>query len=285
MLSARTVLFSALACALATAGCLGAAESSVKLAAFTPLVGAEPGRATEVAVFVNNTGAFREDLELGARGLPEGWTFTAWPNGSLVLDGRSTAFAIYSFTPPDGAPHGPVVVTLVAGPGSTEVVLDVRDFGREHARAGVGARVRTVGFFENGTVFYTNMKEVRDDPRIPWPEPGPEAKSDAAMEPLKVYVGGKRRTYPPEPYNASGYFPVIEGFDERLRTGNGGMRTGETLVARIPKEKAYTLPGNEDHVLYGFDLAFAIEVTAVDELPATDGAVCVPSTPVCRPPP
>lgn len=281
--------FAALALALALAfaglGCLAATDSSVKLAPFTGIVRAEPGRATEIAAFLNNTGAFRADLDLAVEGLPEGWTFTAWPNGSLVVDGRETAFAIWSLAPPAGAPHGPQPLTLVAGSARADVVVDVRDLGRTHARAGVGVQVRTVGFYENGTVFYSNMKEVRDDPAIAWHVLSEDAKSDAAMEPLKVYVGGKRRTPPPEPYNSTGYSPVIEGFDERLRTGNGGMRAGETLAVRIPSGKAYTLPGNEDHVLYGFNLSFVIEVVSVDNLPARSGVVCVPSTPVCVPPP
>lgn len=274
----------ALAFAFVGAGCLGATDSSVRLEPYAAIVRAEPGRPTEVAAFVNNTGAFRVDLDLAVRGLPEGWTFTVWPNGSLVVDGRASAFAIWSLEPPAGARHGPVALTLVAGDGTADVVVDVRDLGREHARAGVGVAVRTAGFYQNGTVFYSNMKEVRDNAGIPWHQLGPDAKSDAAMEPLKVYVGGKRRTPPPEPYNSTGYSPVIEGFDERLRTGNGGMRAGETLVVRIPREKAYTLPGNEAHVLYGFDLAFVIEVVSVDELPSDDGRVCVPSSPVCLPP-
>jgi len=105
--------------------------------------------------------------------------------------------------------------------------------------------------------------------------------------PLKVYVGGQRGTPPPEPYNSTGYLPVIPGFDARLRdAGDGsGMVAGETLAVRVPKEQAYTIPGNEAHVLYGEDLNFLVRIVTVDVLAARtcDLPVCVPPLPPAAP--
>jgi hypothetical protein len=58
------------------------------------------------------------------------------------------------------------------------------------------------------------------------------------------------------------------------------MVAADTLAVRIPKEQAYTVAGNEDHVLYGQDLAFLIRVITVDELVArTCGLPACPDVP------
>lgn len=269
--------------AVAVSGCVGASDSATRVTPFTALVTAEPGRPVEVALLVENRSPFREALDVRADGLPVNWSFASEFNGSLVVNGQSSSTVVVSLTPAEGTSFGPRSVRLRVGDGAADVVVHVADLGREHARAGVGAQVLTVGFWDNGTVFYTNMKEVRDNARLHWVTLDEDARDDENMVPIKMFVGGKRGEPVPEPYNSTGYVNLIEGFDERVRTGNGGMRGGETLVARIPPEKAYTRPGNEEHRLYGEALNFVIRVVSVDVLQDNRVLPCPPGTPVCPP--
>jgi hypothetical protein len=138
------------------------------------------------------------------------------------------------------------------------------------ASVGQGAMVYTAGFWENGTLFYTNMPDVD---RSVWPRAGWYAWEGG--DALPVYVYGSSRdeepaywsACPPSPPSdgscAWNYFTTIEGFNEALK----GLSTNTARVVHIPPEKAYTLPGREDHPLYGDALVFYIRLVAVHDVP------------------
>lgn len=255
-------------------GCLSAIGAGVGVVPFVDLQTAPPGGLTEFALALRADRATVVDVEVVDA--PDGWEATV-DRASVELSPDGTVVVV-AVTPSDDATYGLHYVRLKVGPREVFLAVEVQDVGDTPLRPGLGALVRTVGFFENSSVFYTNMKEVRDNPglRTVALEPDAPPPTDADFEPLKVYVGGTRGQPPPEPYNQSGYSPVIEGFDARLR----GMREGETLVARLAPEQAYTRAGNEDHVLYGDALAFLIQVVRVDDLGAPPDC----GLPVCPPP-
>lgn len=260
----------------ALAGCLAASTSPVEVAPFLPWNDAQPGRGTEFAFQLRSTSAFRQELPVSIEGMPEGWAFE--PETQRVdLAGRAGGSLVARITPDDNATYGPHAMRVRVGDTGAEVIVNVKDLGGERLRAGVGTQLHYVLWYANGTLASTNDPVARDRPQL-----GPAVLDDGngTYEPLKVYVGGTRGTPPPEPYNGTGYRPVIPGFDARLRdAGDGrGMVAGETLAVRVPKEKAYTVPGNEKHALYGEDLAFLIRIVSVDvlETRACDLPVCPP---------
>lgn len=262
----------------ALAGCFGATASPIQVVPYLPLNDAQPGRATEFALFLRSTSAFRQELAVGVEGLPTNWTFE--PERETVgIDGGATSSLVVRVTPAPDAAYGPHELRVAVGDTRADVLVNVKDLGREPLRAGVGTQLYYVLWYANGTLASTNEPTVRHQEGL-----GPAVLDDpgeATFEPLKVYVGGERGTPPPEPYNATGYRPVIPGFDERLRdAGDGrGMVAGDTLAVRVPKEKAYTYAGNEEHPLYGEDLAFLIRIVSVDvlETRACDLPVCPPT--------
>lgn len=265
---AAPVLLAVLAMPL-LAGCLGEPSSPIEVVPFLPLNDAEPGRGTEFAFQLRSTSPFRQQLPVTIEGMPEGWTFE--PEAPDVdIGGRAGSSLVVRITPGPNATYGPHAMSVKVGDTRSEVIVNVRDLGDERLRAGIGARLHYVLWYANGTLASTNEPVARDRPQL-----GRAVLDDAnesTYEPLKVYVGGARGTPPPEPYNGTGYRPVIPGFDARLRdAGDGsGMVAGETLAVRVPKEKAYTVAGNEEHVLYGEDLAFLIRVVGVDVLETRD---------------
>lgn len=269
--AARLAAFVALAPALALTGCLAGAGADVEVVPFLDLQGAAPGSPTEFALALR---ASRDTaLPVSFVDAPDGWLVQ--PDSDRVAVGPAGAVLVVAVEPARDASYGLHYASIKVGPREVFLAVDVRDAGEERLRPGIGALVRTVGFWDNGTVFYTNMKEVRDNRALRFGDLGGEPPTEADWEPLKVYVGGERGVPPPEPYNASGYRPVIAGFDARLR----GMREGETLAVRIAPEDAYTRPGNEDHALYGDALGFVVQVTRVDDLgPAPECGL-----PVCPP--
>lgn len=151
------------------------------------------------------------------------------------------------------------------------------------AQVGQGVRVLTAGFWENGTLFYTNIEgiDASDVPRAGWYAWG-------GADPLNVYVYDQDRAERPAhwgrptsqipPQGAPiddvvlqaasieasvgiGYSTTIRGFNEALK----GLSTTTSRVVHIAAEDAYTQPGNEDHVLYGDDvifILFAMDVVA-----------------------
>lgn len=268
----------ALAPALALAGCVER-SSPVNVTPYYVINDAQPGRETEFAFFLESTSPFKQDLDVRFDG-PEGWTFKSEAE-NVSLRGRATTSLIVSVKPDENATHEPREVSVFVGDTRAKVIVNVRDLGREPLRAGLGTQLYYVLWYSNGTLASTNDPALRDRTAL-----GPavlDGNDTSFDEPLKVYVGGQRGTPPPEPYNGTGYSPVIPGFDARLQKANdgGGMVAGETLTARVPKEKAYTIEGNEDHVLYGEDLNFLIRIVSVDILHARtcDLPVCAPIPP------
>lgn len=140
----------------------------------------------------------------------------------------------------------------------------------ELATTGQGAHVYTAGFWTNGTLFYTNIAEVDSST---WPRAGWYAFEGG--EALPVYVYDKDRGEKPAYWGQEHeigpvgqrigreYFTTIAGFNEALK----GLSTATERVVVIPPEKAYTLPGNEEHPLYGDALVFYIRVVDVVDVP------------------
>lgn len=262
------------------AGCVEP-SSPVEVTPYYLLNAAEPGRPTEFAFHLRSTSPFKQDdLAVRFEG-PEGWAFEP-ESETVVLRGKDTSSLIVRITPDANASFEPREVSVLVGDTRARVTVDVRPLGDEPLRAGIGTQLYYVLFYENGTLASTNDPALRNRTGLDAPLlDGPNA---TGSEPLKVYVGGQRGVPPPEPYNGTGYVPVIEGFDARLRdAGNGqGMVAGETLAVRIPAEEAYTREGNEEHVLYGEDLSFLIRIVTVDVLQARscDLPVCPPDMPL-----
>lgn len=136
--------------------------------------------------------------------------------------------------------------------------------------AGKGVLVRTVGWWTNGTSFYTNMARYHERADLPEGYLGPYEGS----EPLKVYVYNESGDEMPERYNESGYVTTIPGFNEALK----GIPTTGARLAYLEPEEAYTREGYEDHGLYGDPLLFYIEAVEVRSVP------CEVPQPVCMPP-
>lgn len=157
---------------------------------------------------------------------------------------------------------------------------------------GKGTHVLTAGFLEDGRLFYTNMAEVDASgaPRVDWYE-------WSGADPLPVYVYDQDRSEqpphwkapsrlaPPNPGSPAlqtaegeagvGYFTTIKGFNEALKT----MSTTTQRVVRIAPADAYTLPGYEEHPLYGEALVFVIDVVDVVDAPCPATLPDCPSVP------
>lgn len=161
------------------------------------------------------------------------------------------------------------------------------------AGVGQGVHVMTAGFWENGTLFYTNIAEIDTDPA--WPKAGWYAWEGAAA--LPVYVYGSDRSEQPLHWTdlqagtplagtvpGLGYFTTIPGFNEALK----GLSTTTTRVVHLAPEEAYTRPGNEDHPLYGDALVFYIKVLDVVDFPCplwVDAGFCrLPDAPLATTP-
>lgn len=263
----------------ALAGCFGASTSPVRVVPYLPLHDAQPGRTTEFAFFVESTSAFRQQLAVDVRGLPEGWTFEP-ETAQLDLAGHARSSLLARITPHANTTYGPHTLHVLVGDTAASVIVNVKDLGSETLRRGIGTQLYYVGWYDNGTLFGYNEPTLQGRPIPLFPPGGADPEAEPDFTPLKVYVGGQRGTPPPEPYNGTGYSPVIPGFDARLRNaGDGrGMVAGDTLAVRVPKEQAYTIAGREDHVLYGENLNFLIRIVSVDVLETRDCGL-----PVCPP--
>jgi len=273
MRRSRALLLLALLLAPALlAGCFGERSSPVDVIPYLPLNDAEPGRATEFAFFLRSTSQFKQTLGVRQEGLPAGWGFRA-EKDVLDIPGMRTGSLLVSVTPDENATYGPHAFDVLVGDTRARVTVNVKDLGREPLRAGVGAKLQYVLWADNGSVIESNEPTVAAQGGIPWAR---AANGTPTYTPLWAYVGGERGTPAPEPYHSAGcaeppcYRPLIEGFDARLRdAGHGeGMVAGETLAVRVPMDKAYHLPGHEDHALYNANLNFLVRVVSVDVLTA-----------------
>lgn len=155
------------------------------------------------------------------------------------------------------------------------------------AEAGQGAHVWYAGFWENGTMFDTNLQDL--DVGSGWPKAG--WYHGGHWEPIPVYVYDEDRSEQPAHWRSpftgtpaagspadqqagAGYFTTIKGFNEAVK----GLPVGSRQVFHIAPEDAYTLPGREDHPLYGDALVFLVEVRDVVDVPCptppTVGPAC-----------
>lgn len=157
----------------------------------------------------------------------------------------------------------------LTGANSTDVALAEPVEPDQRAEPGKGVLVRTVGWWTNGTSFYTNHQRYHDED-LPQGYLGPFDGS----EPLKVYVYNESGDEMPERYNESGYVTTIPGFNEALK----GIPTVGGRLAYLEPDQAYTRDGYEEHPLYGDPLVFYIEAVEVRSVP------CEVPQPVCMPP-
>ncbi len=154
-------------------------------------------------------------------------------------------------------------------------------------QVGSGVRVLTAGFFENGTLFYTNIEAIHNDTQ--WAR-SPIYSWDGSA-PLPVYVYDHERSERPSVWAATtagtpvgpatgnmtawNYYTTIPGFNDALK----GLSTNTVRVVHLAPDEAYTDANHTAHPLYGLPLVFLIKVVAVDELPCADAA------PACLRPP
>ncbi|MHB1260640.1 MAG: FKBP-type peptidyl-prolyl cis-trans isomerase [Thermoplasmatota archaeon] len=152
------------------------------------------------------------------------------------------------------------------------------------AAPGQGAHVWYAGFWENGTMFDTNLQDL--DVGSGWPKAG--WYEGGHWDPIPVYIYDQDRTEQPaywkSPFSGTpaagspadeqagaGYFTTIKGFNEAVKS----IPVGTRQVFHLAPEDAYTLPGREDHPLYGDALVFLVEVQDVVDAPC-------PSPPAVR---
>lgn len=206
-----------------------------------------------------------------ASAAPAGW---AVESGRLSAGDGEANLSVLRVTPGTGMGALDLAYSYAdcSGPQSGTIHWDLSEprEGRS-AHPGQGVHVYTAGFWENGTLFYTNMKSVDHSD---WPRAGWYAWEGA--DPLPVYVYDQDRSEQPaawkDPTAATpaegevpglGYFTTIPGFNEALK----GLSTNTVRVVRLAPEQGYTRAGNEDHPLYGDALVFYIKVVDVVDLP------------------
>lgn len=116
----------------------------------------------------------------------------------------------------------------------------------------------TVGVWLNGTAFYSNAAGALQDPDFPhapaWTSPSDDTT------PLAVYVYDQDRDEQPAASADRCHFTTISGYNTLLKS----QAVGSTNVAFLRPESAYTMPGYEEHPLYGAALVFLNTVVAHD---------------------
>lgn len=298
----RTLIVTALLIAAIplTAGCLGGPGDALgdcetlDIAIFTP--GSGPGspapRAPEepvpVMVWAENIAsvALLVQADLG----PEAQVIaSSLPTDDAPLDGGRLEpgerwFLAAELTPSDPGANLTVEITTDA----TGLEGDAREITCDHnvtheletqteapeeaprAEGGKGVLVRTVGWWTNGTSFYTNLERYHARTDLP----GGYLSDYDGADPLKVYVYNESSDERPERYNDSGYVTTIPGFNAALH----GLATVGGRVVYLEPGQAYTRDGYEDHALYGDALVFYIEALEVTTVP------CEVPQPVCTVP-
>lgn len=138
----------------------------------------------------------------------------------------------------------------------------------------------TVGFWINGTSFYTNSAQLLADPAFPV---GGDVDRNGATETLPIYVYDNANSEQPYGNADNCYFTTIPGYNELLKN-QAGLSTGVTFMQ---PSQGYTVEGNEDHPLFGDALVFLNTVVAIDgttgmedSLPDPTGDCYDPTRPV-----
>lgn len=231
-----------------------------------------------------------------------------------LLDGNTTSPAqVELFSPTFGVVRivGHTNVTLAAADPSTAPtcrpiplakVPNHANLGFPAASPGRGAHVHYAGFWENGTLFGTDIPEVD---HAGWPHAGWYAYDGSA--PLPVYVYGQDASEEPPQWKAPsqayaqttpgtpvdgaaykaasagdaaglGYYTTIKGFNQGLQQA----LPGDTYVVHLAPKDAYTRPGLEHHPLYGAGLVFLVHVDDVVTQPCPAPATQDPRVqPLC----
>ncbi len=156
------------------------------------------------------------------------------------------------------------------------------------ATAGKGVHVWYAGFFENGTMFDTNIRALDQSA---WPRTGWYASEP--YDALPVYLYDKDRSErdslpiwsvgtAPSPVRPPtgdvtlySYYTTIKGFNDGLK----GLSTTTTRVVWMPAADAYATPRADLPAgLTGQPLVFFVKLDSVEPLPCTaDPQGCVPN--------
>jgi hypothetical protein len=206
---------------------------------------------------------------------PAGWHATS---ERLSPPGEDGNFSLLRAEPGTGPGHLELDYVLDGCEGALGGTLSwdlMAPMEGDAAQPGQGAHVYTAGFWENGTLFYTNIAALDHSD---WPRAGWYAWE--GEEPLPVYVYDEDRSEQPSTWkdpqagtplagtvHGLGYFTTIPGFNEALK----GLSTSTVRVVRMEPEEGYTRAGNEEHPLYNATLVFYIKVVDVVELPCPLG--------------
>lgn len=248
----RLALLLALLLMVPLAGCFGEKSSPVRVAAFSPINDAQPGRWTDYAFRLESTNSFKQTLAVRAQP-PEGWEWEADPR-EVTMAGKSTASVVVRMRPDANATYEPTDVDVFVGDTRSRVIVDVHDLGETPLAAGMGARIYLSLWWENGTLASTNDPALRNRTGI---GPAVLEGENASYAPRKVYVGHASNDPIPDAFLAAGYEAAPPGIAERLLdAGDGaGMRAGETLHVELADA------GAPAHAL--------VRVLSVDEDPRT----------------
>ncbi len=130
---------------------------------------------------------------------------------------------------------------------------------------GMHVQTVTVGFWLNGTSFYTNAADLINDPDFPGAPAWVTAED--GTDPLTVYVYDEDRSEQPYGSQDNCYFTTISGYNALLKT----QHEGSTGIRLLQPEEAYTIPGREPgDALYGDALVFMNTIVAIDGSPGTE---------------
>ncbi|MGB0653558.1 MAG: hypothetical protein ACPGQL_10200 [Thermoplasmatota archaeon] len=169
--------------------------------------------------------------------------------GDLFLDGRlaggeSTVVLVHL----DDIGDGNLTMTVEQGSARLEYTFGLAEAGSNLVEPGHSVETFTVGVWINGTSFYTNWGAFHEAPGFPRGYPA----GDFGGDPLPIYVYDDDRAEQPPRSKDNCEFTTITGYNELLKM----QQLGASAVRFLEPEEAYTVPGAEDHFLYGEPLIF-----------------------------
>lgn len=237
---------------------VGAAQHGVGIHSVLSDKKTEPGRVTNYAVVLKNTGNTRDNLTLRVEA-PAGWkTEQAAVNAKRLVPAGATTATFATFTPPADAEKKTYQVTFIVNsshagvPGARETVnVTVTDLGAQ-VEEGTTVTANYAGFLPDGRLFDTSIRSVAKDPDMPKFTTQGGWQDRNAFNTFSFTVG-------------SG---VIPGFTNLAKTA----KAQETVTGYIPYADAYAqaaCPGtNEPANQYCFpllkrDLIFELEIVSV----------------------
>jgi hypothetical protein len=188
---------------------------------------AEPGRYTQYAIVVRNTGNGQDSVSLTQEFLPENWNIE-YEFNPVIVSGYGSKAVIVNITTHTNTSKGRFDVSIIgtsSGGPSASVWLNTsttREFGTEVIGKNHRVQSNYIGTFTDAVIFDTSFEYVGNNPD--WPKTKPIEHS---FGPLKVAMSSEA--------TATGYTTVIVGFNEGLL----GMKVGETRVVRVSPGKGY----------------------------------------------